>query len=49
MHSPAAVAEDEEEHTEDDAGDPDVDADDDARRGRPALLVRDTVARSVQH
>lgn len=49
LYWPAAVAEGEEEHTEDDAGDSDVDADYDACSGRFALLIFHTVARGVQH
>lgn len=46
---PAAVAEDEEEHTEDDAGDSNVNADYDARSGGLVLFIFHTVARGVQH
>lgn len=46
---PAAVAEGEEEHAEDDAGDADMNADDDACGGGFALLVFHTVTRDVQH
>lgn len=48
-HPPAAVAEDQEEHAEDDAGDSDVNAGDDARGGGFGLLVSPTVAGGVQH
>lgn len=46
---PATVAEGEEEHAEDDAGNADMNADDDACGGGFALLVFHTVARHVQH
>lgn len=46
---PAPLAKQEEEHTEDDAGDPNVDADDDARGGRlVGGLVLPTVTRWAQ-
>lgn len=48
-HGPAAVAEDQEENAEDDAGDSDVNAGDDACSGGFGLLVFPTVAGSVQH
>lgn len=46
---PAAVAEHEEEHTEDDAGDSDVNADYDACSGCFALFIFHTIAWGVQH
>lgn len=49
LFGPAAVAEGEEEHTEDDAGDADVDADYDACGGRFALFIFHTVTWAIQH
>lgn len=46
---PATVAEDEEEHAEDDAGNADVNANYDARGGCFALIIFHTVAWAVQH
>lgn len=48
LYWPAAVTEDQEENTKDDAGESDVDPDDDACRGRFTLIVFDTVTRGVQ-
>lgn len=49
LYWPAAVAEGEEEHTEDDAGDSDVNADYDACSGCFALFIFHTVTWDVQH
>ena len=46
---PAAVAEDEEEHTEDDAGDSDVNTDYDACSGCFAMFIFHTVTWGIQH
>lgn len=49
LNTPAPVAEDKEEHTEDDAGDSDVNADNDACGGCFALFVFQAVTWDVQH